>query len=85
MLNETSDRHFDNDTAVTSVQGNSTTGVAHFPRLMNAYFSRQNNNNAANCIALCIGQAKAYTLAATNDNQCCTFLCSHTVTECGIY
>lgn len=73
MLNGTSDRHFDGDIATVG-QGNSTTGVVTQPRALNGYFSRQNNNGAANCINLCIGQAKGYTLAATNDNQCCTFL-----------
>ncbi|KAH7394971.1 hypothetical protein DE146DRAFT_66613 [Phaeosphaeria sp. MPI-PUGE-AT-0046c] len=64
-----SDRYFDGD--ITSAgQGNSTTGVATQPRALNGYFSRQNANNGANCINICIGQNKGYTFAATNDNQC---------------
>lgn len=53
----------------------SANGVLTQPRALNGWFNRVNPNGGNTCITLCLNLNRGYTFAATNENQCCTFLC----------
>lgn len=49
-------------------------GVPYFPRTLNGYMIRRNQNGGKNCIQACLNLNRGFTFAGTNDNQCCMLL-----------